>query len=360
MRILIAPDKFKGTLTGSGAALAMTHGVRNVRPEAWVSATPLADGGAGTVEVLLDAVGGTKRFADTVDPWGTKRRAPIALLEDHVACIETAVSSTGDPLRADSEGVGTLIRAAVEMCGPDATILVGVGGTASTDGGVGLARALGWGFFDEGGRPLPPGGGSLELLRYIDRPTEPLAAKVIGLCDVDIPLDMSAEMFGPQKGASPDQVELLARGLQNLAEIVRDTLAVDLFGLPHGGAGGGIGAGLVAFLGAELRSGFSYVADAVHLADLIGMADAVITGEGRFDEQSLKGKVPAGVAAMAHEHGVPCLGLFGHLSVSERMALNAGFSDVLDLRAIETEGMPTDPGEILTSATEALVRRQPF
>src|SRR5688572_14041461 len=134
----------------------MTHGVRNVRPEAWVSATPLADGGAGTLEVLLDAVGGVKRYSDTVDPWGTKRRAPIALLDDRVACIETAVSSAGDPLRADSEGVGNLVRAAVEMCGSDVTVLVGVGGTASTDGGVGLARALGWGFFDEGGRPLPP------------------------------------------------------------------------------------------------------------------------------------------------------------------------------------------------------------
>ncbi|MFP5351972.1 MAG: glycerate kinase [Actinomycetota bacterium] len=360
MRILIAPDKFKGTLTGSGAALAMTHGVRNVRPEAWVSATPLADGGAGTLEVLLDAVGGVKRFADTVDPWGAKRRAPIALLNSNVACIETAASSSGDPLRADSEGIGTLIKAAAEMCGAGGTVLVGVGGTMSTDGGVGLARALGWGFFDEGGRPLPAGGGSLAELRYIDRPSEPLDVTVIGLCDVDIPLEMSAEMFGPQKGASPDQVELLTRGLVNLADIVRGTLDIDLSSLPFGGAGGGIGAGLVAFVGAELRSGFSYIADAVHLADLIGMADAVITGEGRFDEQSLRGKVPAGVAAMAHEHGVPCLGLFGHLSVSERMALNAGFSDVLDLRGVEMDGKPADPGELLTSATEALVRRQPF
>lgn len=338
----------------------MTHGVRNVRPDAWVSATPLADGGAGTLDVLLDAIGGTKRFADTVDPWGTKRRAPIALLGEGVACVETAAAVTGDALTAGSEGTGTLIRTAAEMVGPEGTILVGVGGTASTDGGVGLARSLGWAFFDEGGRPLGPGGGALENLRYIDRPTEPLHAKVIGLCDVEVPLPMSAEMFASQKGASLEEIQALKRGLENLAEVVHDTLDLDLSRLPFGGAGGGIAAGLVAFLGAELRSGFQYVADAVHLADLIDMADAVITGEGRFDEQSLKGKVPAGVAAMAHEHGVPCLGLFGDLSVAERIALNAGFSDVLDLRRLESEGNSTDPAEMLTFATEALVRRQPF
>lgn len=360
MRILIAPDKFKGTLTGSGAALAMTHGVRNVRPDAWVSATPLADGGGGTLEVLLDAIGGVKRYADTVDPWGARCRAPIAVLNDQVAFLETAASSTGDALRADSEGTGTLIRAAAEMIEPQGTILVGVGGTASTDGGVGLARALGWGFFDEGGRPLGPGGGNLEKVRYIDPPSDPLQATVIGLCDVDVPLGMSAEMFAAQKGASPDEVEQLGRGLVNLAGIVRDTLEVDLSRAPFAGAGGGLGAGLIAFLGAELRSGFHYVADAVHLADLIEVADAVITGEGRFDEQSLKGKVPVGVATMAREHGVPCLGLFGDLSVTERIALNAGFADVLDLRGVEGEGRAVAPAEILTSATEVLVRRQPF
>lgn len=338
----------------------MIQGVRNVRPDAWVSSTPLADGGSGTLDVLVDAVGGEKRFADTVDPWGNRRRSPLALLNDRVAFVETASLTTGDALRADSEGVGKLVRAAADAVGSDGTILVGVGGTASTDGGVGLARALGWSFFSERGQPLPPGGGSLEQLAYVDPPAERLGVRVVGLCDVDVRLDQSADMFGPQKGASPEEVEQLRRGLSNLGDIVRDAVGVDVGRLAFGGAGGGVGAGLVAFLGAELKSGFRYIADVVHLADLIDMADAVITGEGRFDEQSLKGKVPAGVAGLAHEHGVPCLGLFGDLSVSERIALNAGFADVLDLRALDVETAPTDAAAALTMGTETLVRRQPF
>lgn len=321
---------------------------------------PLADGGSGTLEVLVDAVGGDRRFADTVDPWGRRRRSPFALLNDRVAFVDTASESTGDPLRADSEGVGRLIRVAADAVGPEGTILVGVGGTASTDGGVGLARGLGWKFLSDRGEPLPPGGGSLVDVTYIDPPGDRLDVKVVGLCDVDVRLDQSAEMFGPQKGASPEEVEELRRGLSKLGEIVRDTIGVDVAGLAFGGAGGGVGAGLAAFLGAELRSGFRYIADIVHLADLIDMADAVITGEGRFDEQSLKGKVPVAVAALAHDHGVPCLGLFGALSVSERMALNAGFADVMDLRMLESEAAPANAAAALTAATETLIRRQPF
>ncbi len=338
----------------------MIEGVRNVRPDAWVTSTPLADGGSGTLEVLVDAVGGDKCFADTVDPWGRKRRRRFALLNDRVAFVETASESIGDPLRADSEGVGNLIRVAAEMVGREGTILVGVGGTASTDGGLGLARALGWKFLTDRGESLPPGGGSLVNVAHIDPPAERLEVKVVGLCDVDVPLDQSAELFAPQKGASREEVERLRRGLSHLGDIVRDTMGVDLAALAFGGAGGGVGAGLAAFLGGELRSGFRYVADVVHLADLIDVADAVITGEGRFDEQSLKGKVPAGVAGLAHDHGVPCLGLFGALSVSERTALNAGFADVMDLRAVDSEAAPADAAAALTAATEALIRRQPF
>lgn len=361
VRILVAPDKFKGTLTGSGVALAMTHGVRNARPDAWVSSTPLADGGGGTLGVLSDALGGYKRFIDTVDPWGTRCRVPIAVFDGGVAVLETAWPVTGDALRADSEGVGRAIRAAAEIVGPDGTVLVGVGGTASTDGGVGLATALGWRFFDERNEPLQPGGGALEGLRYIDPPSDPVKVKVIGLCDVDVGIDRAADMFAPQKGASEEEAGRLQRGLENLTDIVRGTTDIDLGRVAFGGSGGGIGAGLVAFLGAELRSGFRYVAEAAHLDELIRSADAVITGEGRFDEQSLKGKAPVGVAGMAHALGVPCLGLFGEISVPERSVLNAGFADVLDLtRDPEGSASAALPADAVTTATETLIGRQPF
>lgn len=361
MRILVAPDKFKGTLTSSGAALAMTHGVRNARPDAWVSSAPLADGGSGTLSVLSDALEGSKRFVDTVDPWGARCRVPIAVLDGGVALLETAWPVTGDALRADSEGVGRSLRAAAEIVGPGGTVLVAVGGTVSTDGGVGLATALGWRFFNERNEPLRPGGGALEDLRYIDPPSDPLQVNVIGLCDVDVGLDRTAGMFAPQKGASEEEVGRLQRGLENLADIVRGTTDIDLGRVAFGGSGGGIGAGLVAFLGAELRSGFGYVAEAAHLHEMVEMADAVITGEGRFDEQSLAGKAPVGLAGMAHGLGVPCLGLFGEISVPERSVLNAGFADVLDLtRDPEGSDSAALPAEAVTVATETLIARQPF
>lgn len=360
MRVLLAPDKFKGTLSAPAAALALADGVRRVYPRAVITTCPIADGGSGTLDALLDAVGGTKSFVGSRDPWGRPFRSPLALLADGSVCVETASSIVGDPLRADSEGAGLCIRHAAELS-QNGKVVVAVGGTASTDGGTGLARALGWRFLDGYGDPLPEGAGYLPDLRYVEEPYPRVPVEVVALCDVDAPLlgpAGSARRFAPQKGASSDQVDKLEQGLTNLAMLVREIFGKNI-DVPRAGAGGGIGAGLFAFADAELRSGFEAVADAMGLRPLIAAADVVVTGEGRFDQQSLDGKAPAGVARMAHELGVPCLGVFGSLQVPTTTALGAGFSDVLDLTET-SPGRRTDPADALSRGAELLFGRQPF
>lgn len=360
MRVLLAPDKFKGTLSSTAAALAMAEGVRRAYPRAVITTCPLADGGGGTLDAMLDAVGGTKTFVTSRDPWGKPLRAPLALLADGSVCVETASPSFGDPVRADSEGVGMCIRRAAELS-EGGRVLVAVGGTASTDGGTGLARALGWRFLDGFGEPLPEGSEALGRLRYIEEPYPRVSAEVVALCDVEAPLlgpSGSARRYAPQKGATAEQVEKLEHGLSELVALVREIFGKNI-DVPRAGAGGGIGAGLLAFADAELRSGFQVVAEAMKLGPLIAASDVVVTGEGRFDPQSLDGKAPAAVAGLAHKIGVPCLGVFGSLEVPVPTALGAGFSDVLDL--IAAPGMSAgDPTETLSRGTELLFGRQPF
>lgn len=333
MRILICPDKFKGTLTGAAAARAIADGVGDVHPKAELSLRPMADGGEGTLPTLIDALGGTRRYVSAADPWGSPARAPLAILDDGRICIETSWHRLGDPLRADSAGVGLAIAAATRLH-PGATILVAVGGTASTDGGVGLARSLGWGFEDRDGKEVASGGGALRHLQRLVPPDPRPGLDIIALCDVDAPLTGelgSAVRFAPQKGAAREDVMLLEDGLRRLAQVVRRDLGVDVERLSGAGAGGGIGAGIVAFCGGTIHPGFEFIADAVGLRSRIGRADLVITGEGRFDEQSLQGKVTAGVARLSREAGVPCLGLFGQLAGRKVGALQAGFSEVVVL-----------------------------
>lgn len=363
MRVLLAPDKFKGTLSAPSAALAMAEGVRQVDPSAILSSAPVADGGAGTLDALLDAAGGQRRYETTVDPWWERLRTAIALLSNGEVCVETATSLQGDPLAADSYGLGLLIARAAELVQGEGSVLVAVGGTASTDGGTGLARALGWAFLDEDGHEVATGGAGLDRIASIRPPENRTQVSVVGLCDVKAPLTGvtgSAHRFAPQKGALPEQVQILERGLLNLTEQVRRHLGVDLDKVDFAGAGGGIAAGLHAFAGADLRSGFDQVSEAMRLRGLISSADFVITGEGRFDEQSVAGKAPVGVARVAHELGIPCLGLFGELASPPKVALTAGFSDVLSLREVFGPEATSEPASLVTDATRLLLSRQPL
>jgi len=323
VRVLIAPQEFKGSLSADEAADAIATGIRRSRPDWELDVLPLADGGPGFIDALRRAV-----RADTVglvvhDALGRPVVGRYAILRKDRAAVVEAAQANGllhigpaerDPLRADTAGVGELIADAVAA--RPGRLLVGVGGSATTDGGAGMARALGARFLDAEGEELPPGGGSLGRLARIKwrRPAlfEDLAPVVA--TDVTNPLlgpNGAAAVYGPQKGATPEQVGILEAGLRRLAETVRRDLGADVAELPGGGAAGGLAAGLVAFLGGRITSGFEVVAEATGLGARLAAADLVVTGEGSLDEQSRQGKTTGRVLELARAAGKPATVLAG-------------------------------------------------
>ncbi len=325
MRIVIAPDKFRGTLTAAEAANAIALGTRDAAPGAEVVTAPVADGGEGTGSVLLAALGGTVERHRVTGPVGCYVDGEVVRLNDGTVIVEMAAASglhllppaRRDALRASSLGTGELVSLA--LTAPDtAEIVVAVGGSASTDGGTGAAAALGWSFVDAAGHLLDFGGGALRKLSRIVPPERGDIGEVTiaGACDVEAPLTGeggAARLFGPQKGASATEVEILEEALENLAERIRVDLAIDVASVPRAGAGGGMGAGLLAFFGASLESGFDFVARRIGLPARIAGADLVITGEGRLDVSSLTGKSAIGVARICTAHGVDCAVIAGEI-----------------------------------------------
>lgn len=331
MRVLIAPDKFRGTLTAEQAAAAIATGWHRARPGDEVEEIPMADGGEGTLDALLSALGGHRRVARVRGPLGDPVDAAYGLIEARgrrTAVVELARASglelvgpaRRDPLRASTYGTGELILAACREGARE--VLVCVGGSATVDGGGGIARALGVGLLDAAGRPIAPGGaGLLDLARIDVETVDPAvrATRIVVACDVDNPLlgpEGAAHVYGPQKGASRSQVLLLDRALGHLAAVVHRDLGIDVRSLRGGGAAGGVGAGLAALLGARLRPGVDVVMEAVGLRRRLEAADAVLTGEGSLDRQSERGKVVAGVLTAASERGVPAAVLCGRAELA--------------------------------------------
>ena len=340
----------------------MAEGVRRALPTVELVLVPMADGGDGTLAILTEALGGELSFAEVRGPLGEPLRAPLGLLSDGSAVVEMALASglqtTVDsaPLRASSVGTGQLIANARRRV-PDGRVIVGVGGSASTDGGTGAATAVGWRFLDGGGRDLPPGGGSLEDLAAIVAPDR-IPERIVAACDVMSPPigeTGAARRFAPQKGAAPHEVERLERGLERLLDVIERDVGVDLASLPGGGAGGGMGAGLRAFFGAEVRPGFDVVADAVGLDRSLAGASLVITGEGRLDEASVTAKVPGGVGARAKELGVPCAVVAGEVAVGADVLESAGFAGALGAVSFVGAGALSDPPAAIAATTAALV-----
>lgn len=337
VRIVVAPDKFKGTLTAVEAARAIAAGIRAAAPDAEIVALPMGDGGEGSLFALLGAAGGDAAGVSVTGPLGGRVDAPVGYLADGRLFVEAASASglwlldEPNPLHTATTGTGELIAHAARASGKQ--IVVGVGGTASTDGGTGAARAVGWRFLDAAGRELAPGGGILAALESIDgaHADERIArADIVAACDVATPLTGprgAARVFSPQKGAHRKEVRLLEAGLERLAEIVHRDLGIDLSALAGGGAGGGLGAGLHAFFGARLVSGFDLIASASGLRGAIAGCDLVVTGEGRLDDTTAEGKVVDGVARLALEASVDCFLIAGEVtppdgSVERRLGLS--------------------------------------
>ena len=363
MRILVAPQEYKGTLSAREAAESIAIGVRRALPEADLDIAPVSDGGAGLVDVLLAATGGRSMRARVQDPLGREIEAGWGLLDDRTAMIEMAAAAglvllseaERDPRLTTTYGVGQLIAAA--MLAGARRIIVGAGGSATNDGGSGMAAALGARFLDAAGRDLPPGGAALARLERIDASRlDPRLreAEVVAATDVRNPLcgpEGASLIYGPQKGASPRLARELDAALRHYGEIIERDLGVAVLDVPGAGAAGGLGAGLLAFCGAEIRPGFDIVAEATVLSARVPAADLVMTGEGRLDGQTIYGKAVARVAALARDAAVPVIVVPGELRKGWESLRGA-------VEAIEpaTSGGGT-PAERLAAAAERAVRR---
>jgi glycerate 2-kinase len=366
MRILLCPDKFRGTATARQAAEAIERGWRRVRPADEVAVAPMADGGEGTLAAL--AVTGGVEWIRIHGPLGDATDAPLGVLADGTAVIETATAAglallhedRRDPRRASTRGVGELLRAALDSGARRA--LVCLGGSATNDAGTGMARALGARFLDAGGQEVPEGGAALADVARVDlRAMDPRLRRteIVGLCDVDNPLTGprgASVVFGPQKGASADDVWSLDEALTDLAAVAASDLGVDLSREPGVGAAGGLGFGLLAFCGARLRPGVQAVADAVGLDAAIGAADLVITGEGALDASSFGGKVVGAVLERAALAGRSAVVVCGRADLRpEGLDVTALVDLVGPDAAIEESGRALEAaGESLATRAHAL------
>lgn len=340
-RWLVAPQEFKGTLTAAEAAEAMAKGIRECSPEVVLDVAPLADGGPGTVDAMLAGTRGERRTQVVRGPLGAPVEAHWALLDDgRIAVVEMAAASglsllapqARDARNASTYGTGELIRAALDTgC---ERLIVGLGGSATTDGGTGALSALGYRFLDARGQPLPPGGAALSGLVQVDasgRHPRLGAVEMLGATDVTSPLlgpDGAARLFGPQKGADAAAVEELEAALAHLASVVGDQAA----GWPGTGAAGGFGFGLAVLAGARLVPGYEVVSRALGLERRVLLADVVLTGEGRFDRQTSLGKGPGGLARLAREHGTPVVLFAGGVDRTDGLELDL-FHEVVELAA---------------------------
>ncbi|UXI01665.1 glycerate kinase [Photobacterium sp. TY1-4] len=344
MKIIIAPDSYKESLTAMEVATAIEAGFRQVLPDADYRKLPMADGGEGTVQALIDATGGTRIETTVTGPLGAPVQGFFGLLGDgSTAVIEMAAASglhqvspaQRNPLLTTSYGTGELIKAALDL--DVGKILLGIGGSATNDGGIGMAQALGIRLLDRDGQDLGAGGAALARLATIDlRQLDPrLAAVTLEVaCDVDNPLcgpTGASAVFGPQKGATPAMVAQLDANLAHYAAIIHSQLGRDVKDIPGAGAAGGLGAALLGLLDASLRPGIEIVTEAAGLADAVRDADWVITGEGRLDSQSIHGKTPVGVARIAKQFQRPVIAIAGSLAPDAHMVHQHGIDAVFSV-----------------------------
>ncbi|MDR3601579.1 MAG: glycerate kinase [Desulfosporosinus sp.] len=360
MRIVVAPDSFKGSLSSSDSANAMERGIISVFPDAQVIKIPIADGGEGTTDTLVHATGGRFIKSKVMGPLGDMVEACWGILGDEqTAVIEMAAASgltlitkeERNPLLTTTYGTGQLIKAALDQ--GIRKLIIGIGGSATNDGGAGMAKALDAKFLDSSGNELPNGGAALRNLEKIDssgldfRLAE---TTILVACDVDNPLCGSqgaTAVYGPQKGATPAMIEELDQALKHYSYIAKATTGKDVAERPGSGAAGGLGAGLLFFTSAQLKPGVQIVLEVTDFEEKVKQADLVITGEGQTDFQTAHGKAPVGVAALAQKYNVPTLCLSGGLGTGYEEVFNKGISGLMSIVA-----QPMTLKECMDSAAE--------
>ncbi|MFQ7118084.1 glycerate kinase [Bifidobacterium longum] len=370
-RYLCAPDSFKESLTAMEAARAMAQGIENADHDAEVRCLPMADGGEGTARALVDATGGSMHAVPVHDPLGRPVEGHFGLLADGTtAVVETAEASglalleakERNPLIASSYGTGELMLAAVRSGAK--RIIVGLGGSATNDAGAGLLQALGVRLLDKNGNDLAHGGAALANLTTIDISTMDPALKNVAItaaCDVTNPLTGptgASAVFGPQKGASKDDVATLDAALAHFAQVIDSQLGVAVNDVPGAGAAGGIGAALKGFLNAEFRPGIAIVIEQSGLDAAAQWADVVFTGEGSIDFQTKFGKTPAGVAETAKRHGKPVIAVAGHIGTGIDELHEVGIDAVFGIApgAASLSELLADAAANVTRTTEQIVR----
>ncbi|WP_342322079.1 glycerate kinase [Kosakonia sp. BYX6] len=344
MKIVIAPDSYKESLSALDVANAIESGFREIFPTAEYVKIPVADGGEGTVEAMVAATKGRVVKVNVKGPLGEQAEAFYGLSGDEQSAFIEMAAASGlemvptakrDPLITTSWGTGELIRHALDAGVKH--IIIGIGGSATNDGGAGMVQALGAKLLDDNDRQIDLGGAALETLKRIDiRELDKRLAqcRIEVACDVTNPLigkEGASAIFGPQKGATPEMIARLDKALAHYAKIIARDLDLDVLKLAGGGAAGGMGAALYAFCGAELRQGIEIVTDALALDEHVTGADLVITGEGRIDSQTVHGKVPVGVAKVAKRHNIPVIGIAGSLTADVGVVHDHGIDAVFSV-----------------------------
>ncbi len=381
MKIVVAPDSFKGSVTALQAANAIEQGLRRVFPDAIIEKIPMADGGEGTVQSLVDATSGDIRTQRVLDPLGNEIDAEFGILADGETAVIEMASASGlplvplnrrNPLRTTTYGTGQLIRATLEAgC---RRLIIGIGGSATNDGGAGMAEALGVKFLRADGNPIDRGGGGLGKLASIDiTGLHPAIAetKTVVACDVNNPLigpNGASHVYGPQKGATPEMVKTLDSHLTHFDKVLTRTLGQAFNDIPGAGAAGGLGAGLMAFLNAKLRLGIDIMVDAVKLKERMKGASLVFTGEGQLDFQTAFGKTPVGVAKVAKADNIPVIAIAGGIGDGAEAVYEAGIDAMLGIvqAPMSLEDAVEDALQLIADAAEqaarlvAIGQREPF
>ena len=371
LSVVVAPDKFRGSLSAVEAARALARGVLAAAPDALIALVPMADGGEGTVEALVSATNGTIRTVSVTGPLGEPVRAAFGLLGGGTTAVIEMAAASGlalvprdrrDPRKTTTRGTGELLLAAVDAGAR--RVILGVGGSATNDGGAGLGQALGYRLLDGAGSEIGPGGGALGRLDRID--AGGVDPRLEGLdvavaCDVDNPLcgpRGASAVYGPQKGAGRAAIEELDRNLDRFAAVVERDLGRSIRDLPGAGAAGGLGGGLVAFAHGRLERGVDLVLLAVGLADRLRSADLCLTGEGAIDATSASGKTAVGVARLARSLGCPTLALAGAIAPGAEAVLAEGVDAVFSLcpGPISLDAAVDDAAGLLERASAQAVR----
>ena len=368
MKIVIAPDSFKGSLTALQVAEAIEVGLRRVFPDAAIEKVPMADGGEGTVQSLVDATSGEVLTAQVMDPLGNTIDAQYGVLGDGITAVIEMAAASGltlvppdkrDPRVTTTYGTGELIRAA--LASGCRKLIIGIGGSATNDGGAGMAQALGAKLLTASGEQIKSGGGHLATLHSIDLCVlDPRIAETetVVACDVNNPLtgkQGASHVYGPQKGATPEMIETLDANLAHFDKILQRDLSKSVGNVPGAGAAGGLGAGLMAFLNASLKLGIEIVTEAAQLSKRLAGADLVITGEGQINFQTVFGKTPVGVAKVAKTHNIPVIAIAGSIADDSDGVHDAGIDAMID---IVPEPMPLETAiENAATLTETAAER---